>query len=397
MIVMIMQASKTLSSVVLALWIGCCFAQSDLLSQPDLKRHQQLAQQYLAQHNATNAILELRAVVALDPGNVEAHANLGVLLFFQGHFSEAIPQLQTAVDRQPDLPKIQALLGIAKRHSGEDASGRTDLEAAFPRIEEPKLRDDVGRELIESYSASNEFDRAATVIAVLLKITPADPGLLYISYRIHNQMAIEALLDLGLAAPNSAQTHQAMAHELTRDRDLAGTIANLRQALALDPSLPGIHFELAEALHSSDDQRLRAEAVNQYKLAVETDANDPKAATRMGDIEVEQSDFAAAAASYRQALKLYPKAVDAKVGLANVLAAQGDLASAATLLEQVEVADPANALAHFRLSAVYRKLKRPDDVKREVELYQHYKDERERLKAVYQKMRVASLMQEPSQ
>ena len=52
-------------------------------------------------------------------------------------------------------------------------------------------------------------------------------------------------------------------------------------------------------------------------------------------------------------------------------------------------------LAHFRLSVVYRKLKRPEDVKREVELYQRYKDEREKLKAIYQKMRVAAPTEEP--
>ena len=395
-----MQVSKTLAAGMLALALLACPAQSPPASQPPasqtaLARHQRLAQQYLAEHNPTKAIPELRAVVALDPANVEARANLGVLLFFEGQFVQAIPQLQAAVDRQPDLFKIQALLGIAKRRSSEDAAGRADLETAFPRIEEPKLRNDVGRELIESYSASNELDRAAAVIATLLKASPADPGLLYISYRIHNQLALEALLELGLVAPDSAQTHQAMAHELTRDHDLSGTIANLRQALALDPDLPGIHFELAEALHASDDQRLRTESIAQYKLAVQTAPNDPKAATRMADIESEQGDLPAAAASYQSALKLQPGSVDAKVGLANVLTEQGDLQGAAALLEQVEAADPANVLAHFRLSVVYRKLKRPEDVKREVELYQRYKDEREKLKAVYQKMRVAAPTEEP--
>jgi hypothetical protein len=65
------------------------------------------------------------------------------------------------------------------------------------------------------------------------------------------------------------------------------------------------------------------------------------------------------------------------------------------LLEQVEAADPSNSLAHYRLSVVYRKLKRPDDVKRELELYQRYKNEREKLKAVYQNMRQAGPSDEP--
>jgi Tfp pilus assembly protein PilF len=196
----------------------------------------------------------------------------------------------------------------------------------------------------------------------------------------------ESLLSLSLVAPDSAQLHQAIAHELQRTQDLAGTIRNLREALALDPRLPGIHFELAEALHASDDEKLHAEAVEQYKLAVETNPNDPKAASRMGDIEVESGDLAAGEKDYRQALKLQPDSTDATIGLANVLLQKGDAGAAEPLLEKVIAEDPTNYLAHFRLSAVYRKLNRPEDAKRELDSYKKYKDMHEKLKSIYQKM-----------
>lgn len=159
--------------------------------------------------------------------------------------------------------------------------------------------------------------------------------------------------------------------------------------------LPGIHFELAEALHASDDQRVRAESLEQYKIAVQTAPSAVKALTRLADIELEQGDSTAAWSSYQQALKIQPNYADAEIGLANILSEKGDSAGAAKLLEQVEAADPSNSLAHYRLSVVYRKLKRPDDVKRELELYQRYKDEREKLKAVYQNMRQVAPSGEP--
>jgi tetratricopeptide (TPR) repeat protein len=193
-------------------------------------------------------------------------------------------------------------------------------------------------------------------------------------------------LSLSLAAPDSAQLHQAIAHELQRTHDLNGTIKNLRQALALDPNLPGIHFELAEALHASDDQRLHVEAEEQYKLAVETNPNDPMAASRMGDVEVEKNDLVAGEKYYEEALKLQPNYADATIGLANVKSKNGDQAGAAALLERVIADDPTNYLAHFRLSAVYRKLNRPDDSKRELDAYKKYKDLHEALTAIYQKM-----------
>jgi len=362
-------------------------AQATADQAKEMAAHQQKAQQYVREKQPKLAIPEYEAMVALDPGNLESRADLGVLLFFQGNYAEALPQLKAAIGIKPDLWRIRALLGITERRTGDQQSGRTDLEAAFPNITEEKLKIDVGRDLIESYAATDDLDKASDMIGSLLKIEPTNPALLYISYRIHSQMTAAAMLDLGLAAPNSAQTHQAMAHEMQRDHDMAGTIANLRKALALDPALPGAHFELAEALHASDDQRLRAEAEAEYKLAVSTNPGDPKAAYRLGDVEVEKGDLAAAATEYRAALKLQPGSSDAAIGLANVLSQQGKPKEALPLLLQVETADPTNSLAHFRLSAVYRKLDQPDDVKRELALYQRYKDEREKLKAIYKQMR----------
>ena len=361
------------------------FAQS---SAPTLQQHEQLAQQYLAAKQPAKAIPELQAIVVADPNNLQARANLGVLLFFRGQFADALPQLQAAVALQPELWKIRALEGIAERRTGHDAAGRADLEASFPHLDDVNTQINVGRDLIESYTAAGDLEKASEMISTLLKLKPTDPELLYISYRVHNDQATEALLGLALAAPNSAQTHQAMAHELQREHDVNGTITNLKQALALDPALPGIHFELAEALHASTDARLRAEAAEQYRLAVQTDPSDPKAQTRLGDIDVEAGDLPAAASAYKLALQLNPTATDAKIGLANVLQQQGDLNGAAALLEQAVAADPSSSLAHFRLSVVYRKLKRPADVERELKAYEHFKAEREKLKTVYQQMRV---------
>ena len=368
---------------------------SQVTGDGSVKVHEQKAQQYLRDRQPLKAIPELRAVVAAEPQNTEARANLGVLLFFQGQPAEAVPNLKAAVNAQPELWKIRSLLGIAERESGDDAAGRADLEPAFPHIDELKLKIQVGQNLIESYAASDDLDKASDVIGTLLKLAPTDPALLYTSYRIHSQMAVAAMTALALSAPDSAQTHQAMAHELQRDHDTAGTIANLKQALAIDPSLPGGHFELAEVLHASDDQRLRAEAGAQYKLAIEANPSDPKAQSRMGDIEVEQGDLDEAMGYYQQALKLQPGSADAAIGLANVFSEQGKPDEALTLLLQVEAADPTNILTHYRLSAVYRKLKRPEDVKREIELYQRLKQEREKLKTVYQQMRLATPAEQP--
>jgi len=270
---------------------------------------------------------------------------------------------------------------------GDESAGRADLEAAFPRLEDAKLKVDVGRELIDIYSASSDLEKAATIVSTLLKIEPTDPNLLYTAYRIYSDLAGEAMLDLSVAAPESGQMHQAMAHELYRERDLPGTIANFRKAVDADPNLPGIHYELAEALHSSPDPKLREEADREYKLAVSANSQDEKPVERLGDLAFDKNDLDGATSYYKQALALAPNDADASIGLAHVYTEKGSLQPAEQLLQAVIAADPSNVLAHYRLSSVYRGMNRPADAKREIEAYQKYKDIKEKLRIIYKDLR----------
>lgn len=182
--------------------------------------------------------------------------------------------------------------------------------------------------------------------------------------------------------------YQAIAHELVRQRDMNGAITDYRKAVAANPNLPGIHYELAEALHASPDLKLRAEAEEQYKLAVAANPSDEKAVTRLGDLAVEKGDLDNAANSYKRALTLAPNDANALVGLARVYTEKNDPQSALPLLERVVAADSSNVQAHYRLSVVYRKLKRPEDAKRQLDEYQKYKDMKEKMRKLYKDLRL---------
>ena len=352
--------------------------------------HERRAQEYLNQKQPKLAIPEFKAVLAADPDNLNALANLGVLLYFEQNYAEAAPYLKQAVAKRPDLSKIQALLGLAEKSLGQTKEARADLEAALPQLTEPSVRIQAGSALIEIYAASQELDKAAATVSLLKQVAPTDPHVLYTAYRIYSDLAGEAMLDLSLVAPESGQMHQVMAHELYRARDLNGTIANLRKAVAADPNLPGIHYELAEALHNSPDPKVRDEAEQEYKLAVAANSHDAKALSKLGDIAVNNSDLDGAARFYQQALALVPGDPDASIGLARVYIEKNQPEAALPLLQGVVAADPTNVLAHYRLSSAYRELKRPEDAKRELEIYQKYKAIRVKMRAIYQEMRQES-------
>jgi len=363
-------------------------AQSENGSAAQVQLHEQRAHQFLNEKKTELAAKEFAAVLAADSHNLDAQGNLGVLLYFQKNYAAAEPHLRSAIELQPDLTKIRALLGMCERRLGKTEAARADLQAVVGQLQETGIRQEVGLELIEIYTASQELEKAANVATILQQGTTINPEVLYASYRIYTDLAGEMMLDLSIAAPDSGQMHQLMAHELVREQNLNGAIANLRKALATDPNLPGIHFELAEALHSSSDSNLRAEAEQQYKLAIAADHSNERAMARLGDLEAEKSDFNGASTYYKQALQLQPDDVDAALGLAHVLTETNDPTAALPLLEHITTTDPTNGLAHYRLSEVYRKLNRPEDAKREFEAWQKSRDDQEKLRQIYKELRL---------
>ena len=92
---------------------------------------EQQAQKYLQEQKPQLAVPVLREILSLDPKNLNAQANLGVLLFFGGNYAEAIPHMRAALQLQSYLWRIEALLGIAERRTGNPAEAQKDLERAF--------------------------------------------------------------------------------------------------------------------------------------------------------------------------------------------------------------------------------------------------------------------------
>jgi len=62
---------------------------------------------------------------------------------------------------------------------------------------------------------------------------------------------------------------------------------------------------------------------------------------------------------------------------------------AEVLLKRALQLDPTSAVAHFRLSTVYRRMGRAEDAKHEIEEYQKYKKMKEQLQEIYHQMRLA--------
>ncbi len=371
-----------------------CVSQSTASRPQEIASHAHQAQEFLKERRPDLAIPEFRAIVALDPNNVDARGNLGVLLFFQGDYPAAIPHLRAALKLRPTLWRMQALLGMAERRTGSSKSALADLEKAFPKLQEDKIQIEAGMELIEIHAGAGDLDKAAATVSALRNLYPTNVEVLYASYRIHSDLAGEAMLTLSLVAPTSARMHQVMAHELEKHGDEQAAIRNYREALKLDPQLPGLHFELAEMLNASSLASEQREAETEYKAALAVNQFDERAEFRLGDISSRRGDVQEAYAHYSRAVQLQPNDAEANIGLAKVLMLMNQPDKAEPLLQRAVQLDPTSAAAHFRLSTLYRQAGRTADATRELEEYQKYKELKEKLRDIYHDMRVVPAKQE---
>jgi Tfp pilus assembly protein PilF len=400
----------SLAGFVLVLAAVACLSQTTAGNQEDKQQefaaHIQKARGYLDAKQPALAIPEFQVAVTIDPENVDAQANLGVLLFFQGKAADAIPHFRAALagrkeEAQPGLAKIQALLGMAESRTQDFADARKDMEAALSalalsqsqrpegqRSEDNHFQVQLGLELVGLDTESGDLEQAAAVIAQLRKADPANAELLYAAFRTYSDLAGESMLALSLAAPDSAQMHQLLAHEDTRQGNTTAAIGQYRKAIAIDPHLPGVHFELAELLSTSSDETVKKEAEQEYRTALQGNPQDEKSILRLAEIDAKKGNAQQSYDEYTKAVELQPADADAKLGLAKTLIAMNHADKALPLLESAVQLEPTNATAHYRLATLFRTMGRADDAKREMELYKKFKDMKEKLNSLYKELQV---------
>ena len=347
-------------------------------------------QKYLQDQKPELAIPVLREIVSLDAKNINGQANLGVLLYFQGNYAESVPHLRAALELQPGLPRIEALLGIAEKRTGDPQAAQKHLEHALSGLDDKKIQLQAGVELIELYSAATQFEKALAVAGRLQEFDPQNPQIVLITYELSRQLMDQSLLTLMVSAPDSAEMHMIMGNELGRQGDHSNSAIQYHEALKLNPVLPGAHFELAEQLRTAADPALNAQAEDEYKAAIKVNPNDALSWRQLGGIQQAKGAFKAAEEDYRKALALQPRDAESKTGLAIVLISIGKTDEATGLLESAIKDDPTNLVAHFRLSTIYRRAGRAADAQRELDTFHHYEDVKNKLGKIFKQLALPS-------
>jgi tetratricopeptide (TPR) repeat protein len=340
----------------------------------------------LKANDQATAAEQFRAALKIDPANVEAHANLGAIAFLHGDCTGAMHDLRSALAASPTLVNAQGLIAICERRMGEPHA-RTDLESAFAKLKDPKMRVQVGVELANLYYQNGDLDHTLPIVHELVELQPDNADLLFFAQRIYSDMADDTMNKLALLAPDSARMQQLIAERLINGGDLNGAIEHYRKALAEDPRLPGMHFELAEAiLEGSNEAAAQTQALAELDAAVKSEGDTPQIECTYGRIAALEGKFDEALAHYRRAYEMDPGNGEAQLGLGKALAERDKPEEALKYLRMAVDTDPMNASAHYRLARVCETLHLSDEAKKQMKLFQEIRAAKDRVAQLYREM-----------
>jgi tetratricopeptide (TPR) repeat protein len=375
------------SLILLLSLVASAFAQAGPSRSAQIHNHLQKAAGYLRAKDPNAAVKEFDAVLALDPKNAEAYANLGVIAFLQREYQKASANLRKALAIDPSLVKTQALLGICQNRLG-DPSARANLEKSFSKLKDKPLRLQVGLELAALYERKGDSGATASIMQTLVDLDSDNVDVLFMAQRFYSELADDTLNKLAILAPGSARMQQVIAEYSVNDANLKRAIEHYRKALEIDPHLPGVHFELAEAIleSSPNDPAAQAEAEKELTTAIATEGDNAKVQCELGRISFLRSDLPGAHEHYSRAFAIDPNNSSAQLGLGDVLMSMEKPQEARKYLEMAIQSDPLNGQARYRLAMAYRRLQMPQDAEKQMRLFQEIKKTKDQVKVLYRQM-----------
>lgn len=268
-----------------------------------------------------------RNTVAVRPGHIFAHNNLGTALSDKGKLEEAISHYNVAMRADPysvnayyNLGNALAKLGrtdeaiaayrAALKVNGGYAPAHNNLAVLLSRRG--------GAEALEHFGAAAQS-------------SPASPHarLGFGNALLAQGKVEEALVHLREAArlrPEDAETRNALGIALARKGDLPGAAREFQAALSADPRNTGAYNNLGAVL--TDLGRTR-DAIENFRAALKVDPACAEAHNSWGNALFRSGDAAEAGEHYAEAVRIKPTFAEARHNLAVSFANRGRMEEAA--------------------------------------------------------------------
>jgi len=280
------------------------------------------------------AIAGLRDALAKKPGNAEGHNILGRLLGCKGADSkEVIAQFREAIRLRPDYAEAHNNLGLVLTQANDDEAAIAEFrEAIRTSPDYADAHDNLGAALTstDNEQAIQELEKAVALAPGSVK-AQFNLAAAYGTSPNHGPgEQIEQLRKVIALSANFVRAHVALGKALLQDGKVPDAIAELQEAVRLEPQNGEARYQLGLALARTERKEEAEEALRKGRELVSANDRNQNANLDIaeGRAALENGDLDQAATKFRHAAKVQPDASELHRYLGLVLEKQGDKAGA---------------------------------------------------------------------
>jgi tetratricopeptide (TPR) repeat protein len=292
-------------------------------------------------------------------GSAQSVTDEGIAAFKEGRYALALAKLKGAKD-----PTGSAFLALAQAVTGDCKSALLSMAAL--QTQDPVLRRLIGLAQVKCYSATGDNAHAFAASDQLQKQYPNDADVLYTAAQLHMKAFNDATFAMFQRTPASYRVHELSAEIFETQNRYAEAIPEYRKAIELNPNAPDLHFRLGRALLlQSHDPQVMDAAAAEFQAELKLSPEDSACEFQLGQIAFVKSNYAGAKAHFERALTLAPNFAQAQISLAKVHLQEKNYAEAIRLLTKATQAQPENESAHYALLTAYRNAGQVDKAREE--------------------------------
>jgi tetratricopeptide (TPR) repeat protein len=303
---------------------------------------------------ASEAVTSFTSVTRKNPTFAAGYFNLGLALASARQHKDAVEALEHAAKLAPRQHGVHLFLGIENYNLSRFAAAEEALNTEtrlFPKDAKAWMwLGVVDMSEAKTADAAHALDQAGA-------LDPDDVDIEYHRGRAHMQLSQEVYADMFARHPSSWRIHQVLAQSLDLQERKADAIVEYRRAIEVAPDEPGLHEALGD-LYWEQNQIDDARAV--YKEEIRIDPTSANSLYKTGAIAVQQSDAAGAVPLLQQALEINPDLYGAKYWLGRAQEGLENYGEAAKQFETVlkESGDDLDTqiITEYHLAQAYRKL-----------------------------------------
>ena len=311
--------------------------------------HSKLGSHHVQRGDYTNAEIEYRKAIEIDPTNFVPYDGLGFIFALQKKFQEAEEKFDTALKINPDyVPTLYKLGKIFLIRQENDKAKDTYQKAV--NVEPTYYPAHHGLGII--YSQEENLNKAVEHLQHAVSLNPKyGPsryrlGSIYLQQQEYSK-AIEELNKAASLVGNEPSIHYALGNTYMAIGKLSDAINSYNETLRLDPRRADVHDKLGLTYTEQSyallgakmaDQDKLAMAVKEHRRAVELGVDNVKARFALAQELAQSEDDASlleAQQLFEQILDRHPENLAVLVVHARLASARGDTAAAMDTVDRL--------------------------------------------------------------